>query len=252
MRRKPQIIGTAAAAGLASLLALPVAAQIRTPVGLLFPDVSVMSDYRFHGVSNSNRGPSVRATAYLWRPDGLYAGAEVGTVDFSDGRGTDVEVVAYAGRNVDLGKTRLAVEGMAVLFPDQGCCGPTYSFYQVILKGRRAFGPVTLGAETAWTPNASYAGGPAWTVTGDAAYRLNGWANVSGRLGVYESQRRQDRTYWDAGLTLKRGRVSLDVRYFDTNLSRSQCFYTDWCEGGVVTKLTYALPALPRKTGDRR
>jgi uncharacterized protein (TIGR02001 family) len=236
----------AAACSVAALLATPdpVSAQTITPVGLLIPQVSVLSDYRYNGVSNSDRKPSVRASAYLWRPDGLYAGAELTRVRFNDGRGTDVELVAYAGRNFDVGKTRLALEGMAIIFPDQGCCGPKYDFNQLTAKASRGFGPLTLGANASWTPEASYAGGPAWRLTGEASYRLASWATVGGRLGRYESLRRQDRTYWDIGVTLKRQRLSLDLRYADTNLSRPQCFYTDWCEASVVTALTYTLPSL--------
>ena len=108
-------------------------------MGLLFPELRVVSDYRYDGFSNSDSQPSVQAGVYLWRPDKGFAGAELARVRFHDGSHIDVELDLYGGRDFDLGKTRLSLEEMAVLFPDQQGPAPTYSFAQTSLKTHRAF-----------------------------------------------------------------------------------------------------------------
>lgn len=225
-------------------------AQIKTPVGYLFPELRVVSDYRYDGFSNSDRQASVQAGLYLWRADKLYAGAELARVRFNDGSHIDVELDLYGGRNFDFGKTRITIEEMATLFPDQRGPAPTYSFAQTNLKTRREFGRLTLGGRLSWTPQGSYHAGNVWKLAGEASYRATSWAEIGARLGGLDSQRGQDRTFWDAGVTFKHAKVALDLRYTDTNLSRPKCFYTDRCQPGVVGKLTFSLPLSSTKQGD--
>lgn len=227
-------------------------AQIKTPVGVLYPEIRVATDYRYDGFSNSDNRPTVQAGVYLWRPDNFYAGAEIDHVRYHDGSHIDVEVDVYGGRNFDFGDSRLTLEAMAVTFPDQQGWAPTYSFVQTSIKARRRFGRFSLGGGLTWTPQGSYHSGQAWHVTGEASVQATPWASFSGKLGVLDSERGQDRTYWDAGVTLKRGQVAFDLRYTDTNLSRSQCFYTDRCKPGVVGKLTFTLASQRKSQGDRK
>jgi uncharacterized protein (TIGR02001 family) len=234
-------LGTAVFA-VAFLGAAPACAQIETPAGVLYPQLSLVSDYRYNGFSNSDGRPTVQADLYLWRPDRLYAGLEVSRVRFDDGSHIDVEIDAYGGRHFDRGKTELTLEGMTVWFPDQRGRAPTYSFVQASLKARRSFGPRWLGAEATFTPQGSYHAGRGWRFTGLAGYRVAPWLSFDGRLGLIDSQRAQDRTFWDAGVTLGRGPLALDLRYVDTNLTRAQCFYSDRCEPAFVGKLTISLP----------
>jgi uncharacterized protein (TIGR02001 family) len=227
---------------LAAVLLAPLAcsAQVATRIGVLLPEVSVLSDYRFDGMSTSDGQPSVKASVYLWRPDGWYAGGEVTRVRLDPK--TNVELVAYGGRNQDFGRTRLTFEAMAVLYPDQPSAGPGYGYGQVSAKARRSFDKASLTAIATYTPEASYDGGPAWKLAGEGLWQATPAVALSGRLGVYESRERQDRTYWNAGITVKRSNLALDLRYHGTNLSRAQCFYTDWCTDGLAARLSINLP----------
>ena len=109
---------------------------------------------------------------------------------------------------------------------------------------------MTLGANLSWTPQGSYHAGNVWKLAGEASYQPATWFSVSARLGGLDSQRGQDRTFWDAGVTFRRARIGLDLRYTDTNLSRAKCFDTDRCAPGVVGKLTLSLPLSSPKQGD--
>jgi hypothetical protein len=52
-------------------------------------------------------------------------------------------------------------------------------------------------------------------------------------------------SYADFGATATKGRLSLDLRYEATSLSKAQCLLTqggrDWCQGAFVLTLAYAL-----------
>jgi uncharacterized protein (TIGR02001 family) len=217
-------------------------AQIITPVGVLIPEVSVLSDYRFDGMSGSDRQPTVQGLLHLWRPDGWYAGTVVTHVRHNDGRHTDVELVLYGGKDFTLEDTRLTAEVMAITFPDQRRGLPTYDYVQFTGKARRDVGPVAVTGIATYTPEASFEGGPAWKLATDLEWAASRRVAFSGRVGVYESRERQDRTYWNAGMTLRHEGITFDLRYHGTDLSRAECFYTDWCDDGFAAKLSFLLP----------
>lgn len=229
-----------------AVAASPVQAQIKTPVGSLFPQVRYASDYRYDGFSNSDRRPSVQAGVYLWRPDQIYAGAEYAQVRF---RGISTEVDLYGGGGFDVAGTHLAVEGMAVLFPSQPGPAPTYNFVQATLKARRQWGPLSLGATSSWSPQGSYHSGQFLKLAVEASYQATPSVVWSAKLGTRDSQRGHDRSFWDAGVTLTHANFAFDLRYAATNLTRAQCFYTERCAPGVIGKLTVSLPSKPSKTG---
>ncbi|MGD2131449.1 MAG: TorF family putative porin [Maricaulaceae bacterium] len=212
------------------------------PIGVLYPQVSVVSDYRYYGVSNSNLEPTAQLSLYLWRPDGLYAGVFSSGVDFLIPDGPSFELDLYAGRNIEMGRTTLTFEGMASLFPDNEAAGPTLNFYQAVGKLSRSHGALTIGAEAAWTPAAPSNAGERWRLQANAGYAAADWLSFEARYGSLDSERGQDRRYWEVGAVASRGPLALDVRYAGTDLEPSECFFTDWCEPGLVGKLTYNLP----------
>jgi uncharacterized protein (TIGR02001 family) len=242
---RPTWLGTL----LALAAGLPAQAQIKTPVGILYPQVRYASDYRYDGFSNSDRRPSGQLGLYLWRPDGIYLGAELDQVRFNDGGPLNTEVDLYGGRGVDLAGSRFSLEAMAVMFPGQHGTGPTYDFAEVTAKVRHPFGPLALDAVASWSPQGSYHSGRFLKLAGAASYQAAPWMTLSAQLGTRNSQRSQDRTFWDAGATFKRRNLEFDLRYVATNLRPQQCFFSDRCEPAVIGKLTVSLPSKPTKKG---
>jgi uncharacterized protein (TIGR02001 family) len=217
-------------------------------IGLLFPQITIASDYQFFGLSNSNREPALQASLYLWRPDNFYAGVWATEVDFLLPGGPTFEIDVYGGKHFDVGDTRLTVEAMYTSFPDQSHKGPKFNFFQTSLEVQHKFDAVTVRGEAAWTPDSSFGNGKAWRAEGGLSYAPETWLELSGTFGGWTSERGQDRKYWDFGVTTKWKDLEFDVRYVDTDLSRSECFFTDWCEPSVVGKITYNIPILGWKT----
>lgn len=58
---------------------------------------ALLSDYRFRGVSQSDRRPAVQASVGFDHSSGLFAGLFVSSADFNGASSTNLETLAYAG-----------------------------------------------------------------------------------------------------------------------------------------------------------
>lgn len=240
-----RIIALAAGAGTSLALAVPAAAQM-TPIGLFVPQPMVVSDYRFEGMSATGREPTAQFSLYLWRPDKFYAGVFVSGVDYGYQGSPSYEIDGYVGRHFDVTpKTRLTAEVMASTFPDQASLGPTLDFVQTKLKAERTEGRLSAFAQAAYTPDAPYAAGRAWTLKTGGAYAVRPWLKLDASVGRRIAERGQDRDFWRLGATASGKALALELAYEDTSLSRAECFYTNWCAPGLVAKLTYTPPVIP-------
>ncbi len=223
-----------------SVTAVGYAEEVKPPKwGVLLPAISLASDYRFNGMSLSNREPVIQGSLHLWRPDGYYAGIWVSEVDFLDGE-TSIELDSYVGRNFSHGKYETKVELMYSAFDDHGIPGPTYDFFQLKTGVKRKFGDFSLGLAALWSPAGAAGAGTVSHLRSESEYRLNQYVKAIATFGRRWAEKGFDRTYWDVGLTFEWRKVDFDIRYSGTNLSKPECFYTDWCEGGFYTKITLA------------
>lgn len=212
-----------------------------SPHGFLVTQLTVTSDYRYNGVSNSSGEPAIQGTLYWWRPDGNYAAIFATSVDLSNfgDTHTSYEVDVFAGHNWDFGPTRLTAEAMYTFFPDNETFGPTYDFLQLKGQLRRTIGAGSVTGVVTFVPQASYGSGQAWRYGLEGLYPLSSWLSLRASYGERFIQRGQDRAYWEAGFVAKRGPLEVDLRYADTNLSPAQCSFTgDGCGPTVIARLT--------------
>jgi uncharacterized protein (TIGR02001 family) len=233
--------------GVAMLVAIwPSSANAQDPPnpwGRVFPSLLLTSDYRYDGQSLSDHKPTVQASLYWWRPDNFYAGVWMSGVDLSDlgDATTSFEVDVYGGRNLSVGRTQLTLEAMYSFFPDKNIPGPTYDFLTAKARLRRSVDGLTLGSGMAWIPDAPYDGGPAWRVSVEASYQWAGWLKTGGQIGHRWTARTTDRTFWDVGATTTWKKVSIDLRYSDTDLGFNECGGVNWCETGLAATLQWDL-----------
>ena len=207
--------------------------------GVLLPALSVASDYRFNGMSLSDRKPVAQVSLHLWRPDGHYAGLWISEVDFLDGE-TTLEIDSYIGRDIKHGKFNSKFELMYSAFNDDQVPGPTYDFIQIKTGTTRSFGATMLSIAGLWSPSGAAGAGTVSQLRIEGQHQVTQFLKLGGLVGRRWAEQGIDRTYWDIGITLEWKNWDLDLRYHDTNLATEQCFYTDWCEGGVAAKLTLA------------
>ena len=105
--------------------------------------VSLVSDYRFRGVSLSGEDFAVQPTITVSHESGFYAGVWGSNLDDTPVYG-EVEVDLYAGYNTDIGEgTNLDVGLIYYWYPDgDNAAGPS-DYFETIVKLAHDIGPVT-------------------------------------------------------------------------------------------------------------
>jgi len=195
-------------------------------------------------VSSSDRQPALQGSLYWAAPQRFFAGVWYSTVDFNDPGKTSFELDFYGGRTLRLEHFDLIGEVFFYTTPDRSGTGPTYDYTEGRLRFQDKLGPVTLRSTVGWSPSYSFGAGEAWRVEASSPYALTKWLTFNSVFGRRWLENRVDRSHWEAGFTLRRKQLSIDLRYVDTNLSHRQCGYVDWCNAALVGTVTWDLPPL--------
>ncbi len=203
-----------------------------------YPSARIATDYRFQGISLSDRKPVPQLSLHWLLPERFYAGVWMSRVDFNDPSDTWLEIDIYAGRRISVRETELRVEAMYNSF-NEGDARWTYDFFQAKVLLDRDFGRLALGTSGALSPSGSYGSGVTWHMQARADFELTPVFSVSASAGGGLVEHRTNRTYWGIGVTTKLRNMSLDVRYADTSLSFAECGFVDWCEPAIVTTLSF-------------
>ena len=246
--------------GAASLLAMATAASAQTaapaPDWSLSGTVAGQSDYRFRGISQSNRQIVPQGSLNLSGPDGFYIGTWLSKINWQlngTNQNPGVEWDIYAGKHFDLGGTDLNVEAYEYAYPDAQILkgGAAASYFEGIFTLSHTFGPVALDAVYAVSPTFSLGGGTGNYLEGQSVLTLNDWLTASANIGhQWASNIPVDYSHFDAGATASWKGISLDLRYLGTDLSKVNCA-TYWmgtknaCSAGFAATLSYTIALLP-------
>jgi uncharacterized protein (TIGR02001 family) len=233
--------GTPPSAALAG--ATPRASAAPTPAltSGLYVGLTGMSDYRYDGMSESNRAPTWQLTLHEFRSDGLYAGMVLTPVDFEDTPRTPLEIDLYGGKHFQVFGSDLNLGLLYTFYPGKLSPGPSFNFGELQAEFSHTFSRLTLKTKVAWSPHYSGDTGQAWYGRETASYALTSWLALGGHLGRLWIPMGQSRTFYDVGATATWRRLTFDLRYGGTNLQPSQCFSTNWCAPGAWASITYRL-----------
>jgi uncharacterized protein (TIGR02001 family) len=211
---------------LATLLALisqPALAQDdpTAPVGALSVSATVTatSDYRFRGITLSNRKPAIQGSLEVEHRSGLYAGGWGSSIARYAGTRTELDLYggirkSVAGMDIDLG-------GVVYTYP--GGHGGTYA--ELTASAAKTLGPVTASLGAAYAPSQKAIGRK------DNRYA---WARISSgipgtpiSLSVRAAHEKGSlagptgsKWDWSAGAEVVKGRFRLGLEYQDTNVKR--------------------------------
>lgn len=238
---------------LALLAALPAAAQDTAPPPpvRITGNVTLVSDYRFRGLTQSDEDAAVQATINLNSAAGFYAGGFVSTID------DKVSLPGYGGAEVDLyggyAKTLSSGIGFDVgmlyyYYPD-AVSGLDTDFFEPYASVSYTIGPVSakLGGNYAWggqkgldftTGNDDnlYLYGEAALGIPSTPVTLKGHVgHTSGALGLYNPIPGDD-TYWDWSVTASAtgGPVTVGLTYLDTDIANTGGFAQRLGRGATV------------------
>lgn len=238
---QPNLRRFALVALLATTLATPAFAQdeAQEPAGgdggL---DVSVtvtgVSDYRFRGVSLSDRDPALQGSVDVTY-HGFYFGAWASsTAEYAD---TNVELDLYAGYGGSAGPIEYQVGVIAYLYP--GGAG-NVDIYEGTASLSYSLGPATAKLSANYAPDQS-------SLAGDNLY-LN--AELRGSIPttpftLFGSVGRERGSFygrkwdWTLGVEYSRGPFTAGLAYVDTNLDSDTHFLGRDIRAGVVARLGF-------------
>ncbi len=213
--------------------------------------ITLTSDYRFRGHSQTDRDAAVQGGIDYASAPGLYAGIWMSSIDFDDAAQTPAEIDFTAGYSHVVTETITTSIALAYYwYPDSG--DANYDYVELLANTAFDFGAFTVTGDG--TYSADYSGetgegiGLAAGLQVPLAIGDIDWLTASGQFGrqwiddnaLYGTP---DWYFYDIGLTATYDIFALDVRYTGTDLDEAECFGgTQLCAGGVVIALTATLP----------
>lgn len=216
--------------------------------------VSLTSDYRFRGISQSDRDAAIQGWVQYDHASGFFANIWASNIDFNDELSYDssIEVDLTAGYNYALSEqTGLGIKAVYYWYADADTPPglADYDYFEILGSVSHDFGKASVTGEIAWSPDYFQETGDALALTGGVSVPLmdsfaffDGGLKASAQVGYQWLDQGTDYFHYNIGATATWGIFDVDVRWVDTDLNKAECFGTDNCDGGVVLSVTAALP----------
>ena len=174
--------------------------------------VTLVSDYRFRGVSLSDKDFAVQPTITISHESGLYAG--VWGSNIANNPGDDAEVDIYAGFaggdtiTYDIGATYYLYPGFS-----------SANYVEFIGKTGTTVGPVTLGGILAYAPSQDGTGNQDNVyVGGTAAFAIPSTPlTLNSSVGLEDGAFGDNKIDWSLGVSASVAGFTLGASYVDTN-----------------------------------
>jgi len=193
---------------------------------------ALVSDYRFRGVSLSDKDFAFQPYVTVSHESGLYAGIWGSNV--AENSGDDVEVDLYAGF---AGGDAVTYDIGATYYMYPGASGLNY----VELTGKlgTTVGPATIGGQLSYVPSQDNTGNEdnIYIATNTAIALPGSPITLTGSIGYEDGAFGDDKIDWSIGATAAVSVFTLGVAYVDTN-RRSTFAFKD-SKAGVVFTLSY-------------
>jgi uncharacterized protein (TIGR02001 family) len=193
--------------------------------------VTGTSDYVFRGQTQTDGDPTIQGTINVGYGI-IYGGVWASGLDFgggADGIGSDAEIEIdwYGGIKPTWGKATFDFGVIYYTYP--GASDSILELDYVELKAGvsgEVFDKLTAGATVYYSPEYTGETGESWVFEGVLAYALPTIGiftpTVSGTFGHADVEKLYDWNYWNAGVSLAVEKITLDFRYWDTDISSSE------------------------------
>lgn len=220
---------------------------------------AIATDYIYRGVTLSDRKPAAGAS-FEAAFDKLYASITMASVKLPTDPSSEISFAA--GLRPKLGAIELDLAWTFYSYPNESwwLLGPTggTDYWEASARAETQLtDALRIGAGFAWSPNISNTGAWGQYYAAGFSYDLpraalaNGLGvSVSGSVGYSRFGNMEDALggyplpaylNWNAGATFSWKTLSFDLRYYDTNLSKEDCYVftgaTDAVAGGTIDPL---------------
>lgn len=172
----------------------------------LSANIGVVSDYRFRGISLSDRRPALQGGIDAAFRSGLFAGSWASTI--ANYAGAKVELDVYGGYQGQTSGIDYSATLYGYLYPG----GHDVDYVELQGTAGRTIGPATLELQIAYTPDQH--GAQQNLYCGAGAILAIGETPLSAAIAVgHEGGSDTGKWDWQAGLTYARGAVSVSATY---------------------------------------
>ena len=195
---------------------------------------ALVSDYRFRGVSLSDKGFALQPFLTVKHESGLYVGAWGSNI--VENAGDDMEVDLYAGfaggegLTYDIGATYYLYPGVSSL-----------NYLELTGKLGSTVGPATIGAQLSYVPSQDNTGNTdnVYVATNASVALPNTPISIVASVGIEDGAftAGSEKLDWTLGLTTNFAGFTLGASYVDTN--RRSVFAFKDSAAGVVFSLSY-------------
>lgn len=238
-----------ALAGLGAVTATPAVAQDKAEALTVSGGAALVSDYRFRGISQTDRKFAVQGTISLAHESGLYATLWGSSIDDYVAAGADQEIDLVAGLKHGFGETSVDVGATVYLYP--GAAGGTdTNFVEPFVAVTQGIGPASLKILAAYAPRQKALGvgnGKEDNVylAGDLSAALPGTpitltAHVGHSWGPSYLTIGDEYTDWSLTASAAVRNLSLSVSLVDTDKSAFSPSGRNISKAGVVASLAVA------------
>ena len=215
--------------GLAAGMAAPAAAVDLGHGFTINGGATLVSDYRFRGISQTDRRFAVQGTFTLSHSSGFYATVWGSSIDDYVAAGGDQEIDLIAGWHHSWNGTTLDMGVLYYYYPGSGSFVPGYNsdFAEPYVSVAHAFGPVTAKVTANYAPSQSalsvgngdednlYLAGDLSATVPNTALTLS--AHVGHSFGPSYLTIGDGYTDWNVGASYAVGPLTLGVQYVDTD-----------------------------------
>ncbi len=207
-------------------------------------NVALTTDYRFRGISQTNRDPAIQGGLDYAHESGLYIGTWASNVSFTEG-GTEID--AYAGWGTDLNEN-LALDLGVLYYAYPSDSDADY----VELYASLGFFGATVGLN--YSPEYTYDTGTYFYLYGAYSLPLGEAFSLDLNLGLNQFEKDNldsflgaigaGKSYIDysIGVSTAVAGVDLTLAYVGTDIDKSDCFGgTKDCQGNAVFTISKSL-----------
>jgi uncharacterized protein (TIGR02001 family) len=260
------LLAAAMFAGPALADGMPSRGKIKGPAPEARPctlsaNVGVTSDYVFRGTSQSAEDPAFQggldATCGMF-----YAGVWASSIEFGTDASTEIDLYAGLKKTIgrfsfDVGLIYYAYPGASNVIAPNGADGQLDFFEIKAGASTEVWKDGTLGATVFYSPDYQIESGDVWTVEGSFSQALPKVGMFSPTFSALVGYQTGDSStwraafangdnsfiYWNAGVTFGfLEKWSLDLRYWDTDISNAGGFCTGdvlQCDGRFLATLKF-------------
>jgi uncharacterized protein (TIGR02001 family) len=201
------------------LPSLPALAQDTAPSDFdVTATITAVSDYRFRGLSLSDRDPALQGSVEVSHSSGFYVGTWGSTIK---GTSADVEVDLYGGWRGKAGAIDLDAGAVAYVYPGSS----DFNYVEMLASTATTIGPAQLKLGAAYAPSQSNIGGADNVYFyGEASAGIPSTpVTVKAHVGHEDGSlagptgKKWD---WSIGADVVLDRFTLGLSYVDTNVDR--------------------------------